>query len=103
MPYYLVLDLEVRDPEAYADYVRRVPETVAKYGGRYLVRGGAVEPLSGGWQPERLVILEFPTRERLQEWNASVEYQELAAIRARSTRSRAIAVPGCRADGRSDS
>jgi len=61
-----------------------------------------VEPLAGGWKPERLVILEFPTRERMQEWNTSPEYQELAAIRARSARSRAIAVPGCRADGSPD-
>ncbi len=68
----------------------------------YLVRGGAVEPLSGGWQPERLVILEFPSRECLQEWNASAEYQELAALRARSAHSRAIAVPGCRAEGSPD-
>jgi uncharacterized protein (DUF1330 family) len=103
MAYYMVLEIEVQDPTAYADYVSRVPETVAKYGGRYLVRGGAVQPLIGGWQPERLVILEFPTRERMQEWNASAEYQELAAIRERSTRGRAIGVQGCRPDGSADS
>lgn len=54
MPCYLVLELEVQDPETYAECVRRAPETVAKYGGRYLVRGGAVEPLSGGRQPRRV-------------------------------------------------
>ncbi len=54
MPCYLVLELEVQDPETYAECVRRAPETIAKYGGRYLVRGGAVEPLSGGRQPRRV-------------------------------------------------
>ena len=102
MPYYMVLDVEVREPEAYAEYVRRVPETIAKYGGRYLVRGGAVERLSGGWQPERLVILEFPSRERMQEWNASPEYQVLATIRTGATVSRAVGVPGCRPRGSPD-
>ena len=102
MPYYMVLDIEVREPEAYAEYVRQAPETIAKYGGRYLVRGGALEPVSGGWQPERMVIVEFPSRERMQEWHTSPEYQELAAIRAGSTISRVVMVAGCRADGSPD-
>lgn len=55
--------------------------TVAAYGGRYLVRGGAVEPLEGSWKPSRLVILEFPSAEQARAWWTSPEYQPAKAIR----------------------
>jgi uncharacterized protein (DUF1330 family) len=90
----MVIEIEVLDPETYAEYVRRVPATVLHYGGRYLVRGGPIVPLVGGWKPERIVILEFPSAEQLQRWNSSPEYLEVAPLRERSARTRAIAVEG---------
>ena len=92
---YMLVEIEVLDPVAYAEYVERVPATVARYGGRYVVRGGAPVPLTGDWRPERIILLEFPSAERMAEWNASPEYQALAPIRIRSTRTRAIALEGC--------
>ena len=94
MPVYMVIEVEVLDPDVYAEYVARVPAVVEKYGGRYLVRGGEVVPLTGDWQPERMVILEFPSMERMTAWNFSPEYLELAQIRARSARTRAVALRG---------
>ena len=94
MPAYMVLDIVVKDPSTYADYVKRVPPVVEKFGGKYLVRGGAITTMEGDWNPERIVILEFPSLERLREWNESPEYQELAQLRIQSANSRAFSVEG---------
>jgi uncharacterized protein (DUF1330 family) len=74
--------------------MEKVPATVRKYGGRYVVRGGAVTPLTGDWRPERIIVLEFPSAEQMQRWNLSPEYLGLAPLRVRSTKTRAIAVEG---------
>jgi uncharacterized protein (DUF1330 family) len=94
MAVYMILEIEVLDEETYAQYKERVPATLPKYGGRYLVRGGEVTPLSGNWHPERIVIVEFPSAEHFQSWLTSPEYSELAQIRLRSTKSKAVMVEG---------
>jgi len=94
MPVYMVLEIVVKDPSMYAKYVAQAPATVESFGGRYLARGGHVTSMEGGWDPERIVILEFPSLERLEEWNRSPEYRELALIRAEATESRAFVVEG---------
>lgn len=94
MPVYMIIEIEVLDEGTYAEYVQKVPATVAEYGGRYLVRGGPVTPLTGDWRPERIIVLEFPSAQQMREWNSSPEYLELAPIRTKATRTRAIAVEG---------
>ena len=94
MSVYMVLEIVVHDPATYAKYVERVPAVVEKFGGRYLVRGGRITSMEGDWNPERIVILEFPNLELLERWNQSSEYQELALLRAEATESRAFVVEG---------
>lgn len=94
MPVYMLVEIEVTDADIYAEYTRGVPDTVAAYGGRYVVRGGEVIPLSGDWTPQRIVILEFPSYERMWAWNSSEEYRALVPLRMRSARTRAIALDG---------
>ncbi len=94
MAVYMILEIEVLDEETYTQYKERVPATLPKYGGRYLVRGGEVTPLSGNWHPERIVIVGFPSAEHFQSWLTSPEYSELAQIRLRSTKSKAVMVKG---------
>ena len=60
MAAYVLADITILDPDLYEDYRRQVPALIEKYGGRYLVRGGASEVLEGEWQPNRLIVLEFP-------------------------------------------
>ncbi len=98
MSVYMIIEIEVTDKDLYAEYMEKVPATVRKYGGSYVVRGGAVTPLTGDWRPERIIVLEFPTAEQMQRWNLSPEYLELAPLRVRSTKTRAIAVEGFPAD-----
>jgi uncharacterized protein (DUF1330 family) len=90
----MIIEIEIIDKDTYAEYMDKAPATVRKYGGRYVVRGGAVTPLTGDWRPERIIILEFPSAEQMQRWNLSPEYLELAPLRVRSTKTRAIAVEG---------
>jgi uncharacterized protein (DUF1330 family) len=94
MPAYVVVDIEVNDPGTYEDYKRLAPPPIAAYGGRYLARGGRTATLEGDWSPARLVILEFPSLERAQEWWASVEYAEAKALRQRSASTRMVVVEG---------
>jgi uncharacterized protein (DUF1330 family) len=81
MPAYVVVSVEVKDPVRYEDYKRMVPPSLQAYGGRFIVRGGAVHVKEGTWTPKRLVILEFPSLERAQAWYDSPEYQEAKALR----------------------
>jgi uncharacterized protein (DUF1330 family) len=96
MPVYMIIEIEIRDEKLYAEYVERVREVVVKHGGRYLVRGGQVTPLSGNWNPERIIIIEFETIEHLRRCFGSEEYRELAPLREKSTLGRSIVVEGCR-------
>ncbi len=95
MAVYMIVELEVLDPETYARYVERVPALVQKHGGRYVVRGDAVTPLGGGWDPERIVVIEFESADQMERCFASEEYRQLAPLRESSTVSRSILVEGC--------
>jgi uncharacterized protein (DUF1330 family) len=94
MAAYLIADLEIIDPVAYADYRERVPAVIAAHGGKYLARGGAVEALEGAWTPHRSVIVEFPSMDALKAFYRSPEYQPLIAIRQQAAKSNLIALEG---------
>ena len=95
MAVYMIIDTDVLDADLYARYVDAVPEVIGRYGGRYLARGGRVWPMGDSWRPERVIVLEFPSKERLDACFASPEYALIAPWREGSTRSRAIVVQGC--------
>src|SRR5438309_472486 len=94
MPAYVVVDIEVSDPEMYEEYKRLAPPAIAAYGGRYLARGGRTVTLEGEWSPKRLVILEFESVERAQAWWASDEYGTAKAVRQRCATARMVVVEG---------
>jgi uncharacterized protein (DUF1330 family) len=79
---------------AYEEYRKRVPAIVAQYGGKYLVRGGAVESKEGGWNPKRLVVLEFASLEQARKWYHSPEYAPVLALRLKAARSKMVLVEG---------
>lgn len=92
MPAYVIVDIRVTDPVRFEEYRKLVPPTISAFGGRYLARGGTVVPLEGDWDPERIVVLEFPTLERARAWWASAEYRLPRTIRGEAARTRMIAV-----------
>ena len=71
MAAYVISELEVRDPVAIETYRTIAAKSIAQYGGRYLVRNGAASVAEGGPPPNSIVVVEFPSMERLREWYAS--------------------------------
>ena len=94
MPAYIIVELEVTDPGAFEEYRQQVPATIAQYGGRYVVRGGATETLEGGWNPKRLVVLEFASMDQAKRWYNSEAYRAPKALRFAAATSKAILVEG---------
>ncbi len=92
MAAYVIVDLRVTDPAGFEEYKKLVPPTIAAFGGKYVARGGRVETLEGGWDPARIVILEFPTLERARDWWASEEYRQPKAMRQQCATTRMIVV-----------
>ena len=79
MPAYVINDMEITDPGLFEEYKKLSAATVARYGGRFLARGGCIEALEGDWSPKRVVILEFPSMVQAQAWSDSPEYAGQAA------------------------
>jgi uncharacterized protein (DUF1330 family) len=94
MPAYVILNVEVTDPERFAEYAKTGAPTVAQYGGRYLARGGRADKLEGGVEPRRVVVIEFETADRARAWWASSEYAGPKAVRQSAARSDVILVEG---------
>jgi uncharacterized protein (DUF1330 family) len=98
MPAYLIAEQEITDPETFEKYREISSRTIAQHGGRFIVRGGAVEPLEGGWVPKRLVIVEFPTMEQARRWYSSAEYAPGIKLRQAASTGRSILVEGLSSD-----
>ena len=68
MSAFVIVDIKVRNLSEYSRYIELITPSVAHYGGRYLVRGGKPQTLDGDWVSERIVIMEYPSREKAQAW-----------------------------------
>ncbi|MFN2447076.1 MAG: DUF1330 domain-containing protein [Vicinamibacterales bacterium] len=95
MPAYLIVDIAaVHDPETSARYRAEVSSGLEAAGGRYLVRGGAVEVLEGHWRPGHVVVVEFPSMAAARRWWESSDYEPLRRLRERSTTTHMVVVEG---------
>lgn len=94
MSAYVINDMVVTDPDLFEEYKKLSPPTVALYGGRFLVRGGALDLCEGERLPQRLVILEFPSAVQARAWIDSPEYAPARAVRQRASRSNVVIVEG---------
>ena len=91
---YIVVDIEITDPDEYQKYTQQTAATIERYGGKFLVRGGHSEMLEGDWKPKRIVILEFPSVAQAKTWYDSPEYSAIKGIRHRSAISNMLLVHG---------
>jgi len=94
MSAYVIVEVNVTDAKLYEDYKKLVPATVEKYGGRFAVRGGKVESKEGGWNPTRIVVLEFPSMDKARAWYHSPEYAPALALRLKAANAKLILVEG---------
>jgi uncharacterized protein (DUF1330 family) len=81
MPAYLISDVSVRDAKAFQTYRTRAAASIERYGGRYLVRGGPIETLEGGWTPRTIIVVEFADLDRARAWYRSPEYASALEVR----------------------
>jgi len=95
MAAYLIVNIAaINDDQKYAEYRRRVTETIRAVGGEYLVRGGHVDVLEGVWQPNRVVVVRFPSAQVAKSWWGSSAYAELKQMRQDSAVTEMILVEG---------
>jgi len=94
MPAYVLANVTVKEPVRYEEYRRLVTPTLVRYGGRFIVRGGAVDVLEGDWRPGRLVIIEFPSADQARAWYNSPEYSEARLIRQATSEGTLLIVEG---------
>ena len=78
---YWVASVDVTDPEGYAAYIAANAAAFARYGARFLVRGGARVTPEGQFGA-RVVVIEFPSYQAAQECYHSAEYSAAMALRA---------------------
>ena len=94
MPAYVIVETDIHDPEQYERYKAASPGAVAAGGGRFVVRGGAIQTVEGDWKPSRLVVIEFPSRADAQRWYDCEEYRAPKALRMRAGRTNMVIVDG---------
>ena len=94
MPAYVIAEVATIDQAAMEEYRKQVPATLARYGGRFVVRGGACQTVEGDWKPTRLVVIEFPSLADAQRWYDSEEYRAPRALRMKAGRTDMVMVDG---------
>ena len=94
MPAYVIVEVSIQIPTEYEEYKKLTPAAIAAFDGRFVVRGGQTKTLEGDWKPERIVVLEFPTIERANEWWNSDLYNKAKEIRQRASTTKMIIVEG---------
>ncbi len=94
MPAYVIVEVYIHDHREYEEYKKLTPAAIAAFDGKFLVRGGHIMSVEGDWNPERVVVLEFPNVEKANEWWHSPLYTEAKLIRQRTARTKMIIVEG---------
>ena len=90
----VVVEVDIRDADAFARYRRVGLPTIAEYGGRVLARSDDAVPLEGEWHPPRIVLIEFPSVEAARNWHASPAYQAARLLRLNAGSVRSVAFEG---------
>ncbi|HEX5684823.1 MAG TPA: DUF1330 domain-containing protein [Ideonella sp.] len=82
---YLLVTMNISDPERYKQYMAEAPSAVKAFGGEYLVRGGKHETLEGEWNPHRVAVLRFPSYEKAKAFYDDAQYTQIRQKRKGAT------------------
>ena len=94
MSAYVIFDVEIRDAAQYQDFMSQVKPALEQAGAKYLARGGAHKVYEGGWEPRRIVLLEFPSVAAFESFYNGPVYQGLKSIRDACSSARLVSVEG---------
>ena len=79
---YIIVDTRIKNPEAYEDYKAKARPIAEKFGGVYLARGGDMDVVQDElWSPTRIVLIQFPNKDRAREFLDCEEYAPVKALR----------------------
>ena len=94
MPAYAIANLSNVDfNQDIVTYLERIDDTLASFGGRFLVHGTTPDVIEGEWA-DATVVVAFPDLERAYAWYRSPAYQEILPLRTDNSDSAAIIVDG---------
>ena len=91
---YIIARVHVSDPGKYKNYTDVTPGLIAKYGGRFIVRGGETVTLEGPEETGRVVVIEFDSLEQAKTFYESDDYQAAIGLRTAASTGQLIAVAG---------
>ena len=91
---FAIFNIEIKKPEEYKEYVKKVKPIAEKFGGEYIVRGGETTIVEGNWTYPRTVVIKFPTYEKALEWYDSEEYKPVKPIRLANSVANGIIIKG---------
>ncbi|PUZ23472.1 DUF1330 domain-containing protein [Chitinophaga parva] len=94
MPAYVIIEVTILNPELIKQYQALAPATLAPFGGRYIARGGHNTTLEGGWEPQRMTLIEFPSVENAKAWWHSDAYSQARATRKDAATMRMVITEG---------
>jgi uncharacterized protein (DUF1330 family) len=90
---YWIAHIDILDPAAHKAYTDLNAVAFAKYGGKFIVRGGRGEVRSGALR-SRHIVIEFPTYEAALACYDSPEYAEAMKVRAVSSIGDIVVIEG---------
>ena len=79
---YILVQVDVTNPQQYGEYTKLSPGIIEKFGGHFLARGGRTATLEGPAARSRVVVIEFPSFERAQQFYNSPDYEAARTVRA---------------------
>lgn len=94
MKAYVIVEVSITDQIIYEEYKKLTPAAIAAFEGKFIVRGGRTETLEGDWQPERMVVVEFPSVDKARAWWHSDQYAKARAIRQHSAHTKMLLIEG---------
>lgn len=95
VPAYSITEVQVLDPDGFKHYRQLAQAAVTHYGGRFLVQGAEPIVAEGEWPAQqRVVVIEFPSMDRLKTWYESPEYRPARTIAQTALRRRLMFLEG---------
>jgi uncharacterized protein (DUF1330 family) len=94
MTAYVIVDSKIKNIDGMQEYLEKVGATLGAHGGQPIVAGTNIDKVEGDWNPSRIVILAFPSKDAAKAWYNSPAYQEILPIRTANTDDNVILVEG---------
>ena len=89
---YMIFELEITDPDAWAEYRKVAGPLMLAAGGKFIVSSEKVETLAGGWAPATMSVVEFPSFDTASAFYHSDAYQKTIPLREKASRGRGVLV-----------